>query len=59
MPLASICPVTPSRAIKKVILQLVIDQQQYLQGYFGVLQICLTKKYGFAGLQIDTRGGLC
>ncbi len=38
-------------------LQLVIDQQQYLQGYFGVLQICLTKKYGFAGLQIDTGAG--
>lgn len=38
-------------------LQLVIDQQQYLQGYFGVLQICLTKQYGFAGLQIDTGAG--
>jgi len=38
-------------------LQVVIDQQQWLQGYFGVLQICLTKKYGFAGLQIDTGGG--
>ena len=38
-------------------LQLVIDQQQYLQGYFGVLQICLTKQYHFAGLQIDTGAG--
>src|SRR5512137_862343 len=38
-------------------LQLVIDQQQWLQGYFGVLQICLTKNYGFAGLQIDTGAG--
>jgi simple sugar transport system substrate-binding protein len=38
-------------------LQLVIDQQQYLQGYFGVLQICLTKVYGFAGLQEDTGAG--
>jgi simple sugar transport system substrate-binding protein len=38
-------------------LQLVIDQQQYLQGYFGVLQICLTHVYGFAGLQIDTGAG--
>ena len=44
-------------AIKNGYLQLVIDQQQYLQGYFGVLQICLTKKYGFAGLQIDTGAG--
>jgi simple sugar transport system substrate-binding protein len=38
-------------------LQLVIDQQQWLQGYFGVLQICMTKNYGFAGLQIDTGAG--
>jgi simple sugar transport system substrate-binding protein len=38
-------------------LQLVIDQQQWLQGYFGVLQICLSKNYGFAGLQIDTGAG--
>jgi simple sugar transport system substrate-binding protein len=38
-------------------LQLVIDQQQYLQGYFGVLQICLTHVYGFAGLQEDTGAG--
>ncbi len=38
-------------------LQLVIDQQQWLQGYFGVLQICLTKNYGFAGLMIDTGAG--
>src|SRR5512146_1631935 len=44
-------------AIKSGWLQLVIDQQQYLQGYFGVLQICLTKHYGFAGLQIDTGAG--
>jgi simple sugar transport system substrate-binding protein len=38
-------------------LQLVIDQQQYLQGYFGVLQICLTHKYGFSGLLINTGAG--
>ncbi len=44
-------------AIKAGWLQLVIDQQQWLQGYFGVLQICLTKNYKFAGLQIDTGAG--
>jgi simple sugar transport system substrate-binding protein len=44
-------------AIRDGWLQLVIDQQQYLQGYFGVLQICLTHNYGFAGLQIDTGAG--
>jgi len=44
-------------AIKGGWLQLVIDQQQYLQGYFGVVQICLAKNYGFSGLQIDTGAG--
>ena len=44
-------------AIKGGWLQLVIDQQQYLQGYESVLQICLTKNYGFSGLQIDTGAG--
>jgi simple sugar transport system substrate-binding protein len=38
-------------------LQLVIDQQQYLQGYFGVLQLCMTIKYGFSGLLINTGAG--
>jgi simple sugar transport system substrate-binding protein len=38
-------------------LQLVIDQQQWLQGYFGVLQICLTHNYGFSGIQQDTGAG--
>jgi len=45
------------KAIQAGWLQLVIDQQQYLQGYFGVLQICLAKNYGFSGLQIDTGAG--
>ena len=36
---------------------LVIDQQPWLQGYEGVLQICLSKVYGFSGLHIDTGGG--
>ena len=44
-------------AIQAGWLQLVIDQQQYLQGYFGVLQICLSHNYGFSGLQIDTGAG--
>jgi len=26
----------------------------YLQGYLPILQACLTKKYGFSGLHIDT-----
>ncbi len=36
---------------------LVIDQQQWLQGYLSVVQICLTAKYQFSGLHIDTGSG--
>ncbi|MBE9474761.1 MAG: substrate-binding domain-containing protein [Chloroflexi bacterium] len=36
---------------------LVIDQQQWLQGYLSVLQICLTDNYAFTGLHIDTGAG--
>jgi simple sugar transport system substrate-binding protein len=36
---------------------LVIDQQQFLQGYMAILQICLTHNYAFTGLQIDTGAG--
>jgi simple sugar transport system substrate-binding protein len=36
---------------------LVIDQQQYLQGYLPILQICLAEKYNFSGLTIDTGAG--
>jgi simple sugar transport system substrate-binding protein len=45
------------KAIQAGWLQLVIDQQQWLQGYEGVMQICLTKNYGFSGLMIDTGAG--
>jgi simple sugar transport system substrate-binding protein len=36
---------------------LVIDQQPWLQGYIPILQICLSKVYGFSGLMIDTGAG--
>jgi len=36
---------------------LVIDQQPYLQGYLPILQLCLSKVYGFSGLMIDTGAG--
>lgn len=45
-------------AIRENYVGLVLDQQPYLQGYLPVLQACLTKKYGFAGLYIDTGIGL-
>jgi simple sugar transport system substrate-binding protein len=44
-------------AIKGGWTELVIDQQEWLQGYLPILQICLTKKFAFAGLHIDTGGG--
>lgn len=43
-----------SQAIKEGWVGAVLDQQPWLQGYLPILQICLTKKYGFAGLHIDT-----
>ena len=36
---------------------LVIDQQQWLQGYLPILQVCLTHNYLFAGMHIDTGAG--
>jgi simple sugar transport system substrate-binding protein len=36
---------------------LVIDQQEWLQGYLPILQICLTKVYGFSGLAVNTGAG--
>jgi simple sugar transport system substrate-binding protein len=36
---------------------LVLDQQPFLQGYLPIAQICLTKKYQFSGLHIDTGSG--
>ena len=44
-------------AITSGYLQLVIDQQPFLQGYLPILQICLTKKFGFSGLDVNTAGG--
>ncbi len=43
-----------SVAIKEGWVGAVLDQQPWLQGYLPILQICLTAKYGFAGLHIDT-----
>jgi simple sugar transport system substrate-binding protein len=44
-------------AIKGGWMNLVIDQQEWLQGYLPILQICLTKAYGFSGLDINTGAG--
>ena len=38
-------------------IDLVLDQQPFLQGYLPIVQICLTEKYQASGLHIDTGGG--
>ena len=44
--------------IRSGYLGLVHDQQPYLQGYLPILQACLSRKYGFGGLVINTGSGL-
>jgi len=44
-----------AQAIKDGYISLIIDQQPYLQGYLPILNICLTRKFGFSGL--DFNGG--
>jgi simple sugar transport system substrate-binding protein len=44
-------------AVKGGWTDLVIDQQQWLQGYLAVMQICLTNNFAFTGLHIDTGAG--
>lgn len=41
-------------AIKEGWVGAVLDQQPYLQGFLPIVQLCLTVKYGFSGLHIDT-----
>jgi len=41
-------------AIRTGYVDLVQDQQPYLQGYLPIVQICLTWYAGFSGLHIDT-----
>jgi len=41
-------------AINSGYLGCILDQQPWLQGYLPIVQVCLTAKYGFAGLHIDT-----
>jgi simple sugar transport system substrate-binding protein len=45
------------KGIKDGWIGFVNDQQEWLQGYLPILQICLSKKYGFTGLHIDTGAG--
>ena len=45
------------QGIRDGVTDLVIDQQQWLQGYIPILQVCLSVQYGFSGLHIDTGSG--
>jgi len=44
-------------AFDKGFVQLTSDQQPFLQGYLPILSICLTKKFGFAPMNVDTGAG--
>lgn len=44
-------------AIRNNWTDLVLDQQPFLQGYLPIVQICMSKLYGFSGLHIDTGSG--
>jgi simple sugar transport system substrate-binding protein len=46
------------KAIQGGWTDLILDQQEWLQGYLPILQTCLTKVYKFAGLYIDTGSGI-
>jgi len=43
-----------AQAIKSGYVRAVLDQQPFLQGYLPILQMYLTSKFGFAGMDIDT-----
>jgi simple sugar transport system substrate-binding protein len=44
--------------LKKGYVSVVLDQQLYLQGFLPVVQCVLSKKYGLAGLSINTGAGV-
>jgi simple sugar transport system substrate-binding protein len=39
-------------------IDVVLDQQPFLQGYLPIIQLYLTAKFGFAGMNIDTGAAL-
>jgi len=49
---------TTADEIQQGWVSLVLDQQPYLQGFLPIVQLCLTKKFQFAGLYVDTGSGL-
>lgn len=45
------------QGVKDGYVDLVIDQQEWLQGYMAILQLCISHVYGFGGLFINTGAG--
>ncbi len=52
----SLSPAT-ALAVEKGYVDLIGDAQPFLMGYLSVVQIVLSKKFGFSGLSIDTGSG--
>jgi len=44
--------------LKKGYISVTLDQQLYLQGFLPVTQCALSKKYGFAGMNVNTGAGV-
>jgi simple sugar transport system substrate-binding protein len=47
-----------AEGIESGYIDLVLDQQPFLQGFLPIFQIYLTEKWNFSGLHIDTGAGL-
>ena len=45
------------QGVKDGFVDLLIDQQQWLQGFMGITQLCISNAYGFSGLFVNTGGG--
>jgi len=45
-----------AKALTEGYESLIIDPQPYLMGYLSILNVCLTRKFGFSGMDIDTVG---
>ena len=47
-----------AQGIEEGYIDVVLDQQPFLQGYLPIVQLYLTSKFGFAGMNIDTGAAL-
>ena len=47
-----------AQAIKEGFVDIVLDQQPFMQGYLPIVQLYLSTKFGFAGMHVDTGAAL-